>query len=161
MPSLVVNKPAPQRSLWPYAIIATFVLFALFIGSMVKQAMSSSVDLVSKDYYRQELEHQQRMEATARTRALAAEAVVRYQAAAHQLEVQLPAALQGQALSGTVQFFRPSDQTRDFSVPLQPDADLRQVLSTARLQPGYWRVRLDFSADGQRYFVEQNVTIPN
>ncbi|GAB2949946.1 hypothetical protein GCM10027048_13880 [Hymenobacter coalescens] len=157
MSTLTVNKPAPQRSLWPYAIIAVFVLFGTFIGYMVKQAMSSSVDLVSKDYYEQELQHQQRMEAAARAAALPG--AIRYQAAADELTLQLPAALAGQQPTGKVRFFRPSDQHLDFTVPLQPDAAGTQRLSTAKLQPGYWRVRLDFEAGGQAYFVEQNVTV--
>ncbi|MCC3159158.1 FixH family protein [Hymenobacter sp. 15J16-1T3B] len=163
MTTLTVNKPAPAqpRSLWPYAIIAAFVLFAGFIGYMVRQAMRSSVDLVSKDYYEQELRHQQRMNAVARTAALAQGVQVTYQLAERRLTVQLPAALAGQDPSGQVQFFRPADQTLDFTVPLQPDAAGRQQLSTARLKPGYWRVRLDFEAGGQPYFVEQSIVVGN
>ncbi|RAK67002.1 FixH family protein [Hymenobacter edaphi] len=162
MTTLAVNTPAqPRRSLWPYAIIAAFVLFAGFIGYMVRQAMRSSVDLVSKDYYEQELRHQQRINAVARTAALAEQVTVRYQPAARTLVLQLPAALARQGATGQVHFFRPADQTLDFTVPLQPDAAGRQQLSTARLRPGYWRVRLDFEAGGQPYFVEQSIVVGN
>ncbi|AYA37653.1 nitrogen fixation protein FixH [Hymenobacter oligotrophus] len=161
MTSLTVNKPAPQRSLWPYAIVAAFVLFALFIGYMVKQAMSTQVDLVSKDYYQQELRHQQRMDAVARTNALPGAVDVAFDAATDELTLQLPANLAGQQATGKVQFFRPSDQTLDFAVPLQADATGTQRLSTAKLKPGYWRIRLDFEAAGQAYFVEKNITVAN
>ncbi|OON66230.1 FixH family protein [Hymenobacter sp. CRA2] len=161
MTTLTVNKPAPaqQRSLWPYAIIATFVLFACFIGYMVKQAMGTSVDLVSKDYYEQELQHQQRMNAVARTAALPGTVTLTHTAGT--LTLQLPASLRGQEVSGKVQFFRPSDQTLDFSVPLRPDATGAQQLSTTKLKPGYWRVRLDFEAGGQPYFVEKSMVAGN
>ncbi|RTQ53301.1 hypothetical protein EJV47_00760 [Hymenobacter gummosus] len=158
MTTLPVNKPAPPRSLWPYTIVAAFVLFAAFIGYMVQQAMRTSVDLVSADYYAQELRHQQRMEAAARTRALPG--AVGISQHARTLTLQLPAALAADA-RGQVQFFRPSDQALDFIVPLRPDASGTQQLSTARLRPGYWRLRLDFTAAGQAYFVEQNITVPN
>lgn len=163
MPSLIVPAPVPQQhSLWPYAIIAAFVLFAGFIGYMVRQAMRTSVDLVSQDYYAQELRHQQRMNAVARTAALPAGAVtIRFDAAARTVALQLPAAVAGRQSGGQVQFFRPSDQALDFSVPLRPDAQGRQRLSTARLKPGYWRVRLDFEAEGQAYFVEQSIVVAN
>ncbi|KAA9327688.1 FixH family protein [Hymenobacter busanensis] len=161
MPTLTVQKPAPQRSLWPYAIIAVFVLFATFIGYMVKQAMSSSVDLVSKDYYEQELQHQQRMEATARTQALPAQVTITYDETGHDLGLQIPAALTSPQPTGKVQFFRPSDQRLDFTVPLQVDATGAQHLSTARLKPGYWRIRLDFTAGGEAYFQEKNISVGN
>lgn len=159
MTTLAVHKTAP-RSRWPYAIIAAFVLFAGFIGYMVRQAMRTSVDLVSPDYYAQELQHQQRMSAVARTAALPAGAVaIGYDAAARTVALQLTAALARQQPSGQLQFFRPSDQALDFSVPLQPDAQGRQRLSTARLKPGYWRLRLDFEAAGQAYFVEKSIVV--
>ena len=163
MTTLTVPKPAPtQRSPWPYAIIAAFVLFGCFIGYMVRQAMRTSVDLVSPDYYAQELRHQQRMNAVARTAALPAGAVtVGYDAAAATLTLRLPAAVASQQPSGQVQFFRPSDQTLDFNVPLQPDTQGQQRLSTAKLRPGYWRVRLDFTAAGQAYFVEKSIVVAN
>ncbi|GAA4389967.1 FixH family protein [Hymenobacter koreensis] len=161
MTSLAVNKPAQTRSIWPYAIIAVFILFASFIGYMVKQAMSTSVDLVSKDYYQQELEHQQRMEAVARTAALPGQVAVTYEPAVQELTLQLPARFAGQQATGKVQFFRPSDQTLDFNVPLQTNAAGAQHLSTAKLQDGYWRIRVEFEAAGQVYFVEKNITVTN
>jgi nitrogen fixation protein FixH len=160
MTTLAVNKPAPQRSLWPYAIIAAFVLFGCFIGFMVRQAMSTSVDLVSKDYYAQELAHQQRINAAARTAALPAGTLdARYDAAAATLTLLLPARLAGQQPQGQVQFFRPSDQSLDFHVPLRVDAAGQQRLSTAKLRAGYWRVRLTFEAEGQAYYLEKDVVV--
>jgi len=153
---------APKKtSFWPYAIIATFVLFAAYIGYMVQQAMRSNVDLVSADYYQQELKHQQRMKAVARTAALPAQVEVNYQSEDQALALQLPTTLASQLSTGKVQFFRPSDQTLDFTVPLQPAADGTQRLSTARLKPGLWRIRLDFEAGGQAYFVEREISVLN
>ncbi|MFC7666954.1 FixH family protein [Hymenobacter humi] len=85
-----------SRNIWPYAIVATFVLFAAYIGYMVQRAMRTNVDLVSADYYQQELAHQQRMESVARTAALPAPVQVRYEGAAQRLTVQIPASLAGQ-----------------------------------------------------------------
>ena len=107
---MTTPAPAPpQRTVWPYAIIAVFVLFAAYIGSMVYQAMRSDVDLVSADYYKQELAYQQRMESVA--------------------------------------------------LPLQPAAEQRQTINTSQMAPGLWRVQLDFTAGGQAYFFEQDLTL--
>ncbi|GAB3572241.1 FixH family protein [Hymenobacter daeguensis] len=145
-----------SRTRWPYAIMAVFVLFAGYIGFMVQQALRTTVDLVSPDYYQQELAYQQRMETVARTAALPAPVELTYDAAARQLRLQLPPALAGQAVQGQLHFFRPSNQKLDFSLPLQAG---RQQFSTARMQPGHWRARLDFTAGGQPYFLEKELTI--
>ncbi|WP_035564588.1 FixH family protein [Hymenobacter sp. IS2118] len=149
----------PKSSAWPYAIVAVFVLFALYIGFMVYQAMQSDVNLVSADYYQQELAHQQRMDAVARTTALPTPVQVRHDAASRRLTLQLPAALAGQAAQGQVRFFRPSNQALDFALPLQPTADLRQLINTSKMAPGFWRVQLDFTAGGQAYFFQQDLTL--
>ena len=39
-------------------VISAFVLFGLFIGSLVVICVREDVNLVSKDYYQQELNHQ-------------------------------------------------------------------------------------------------------
>ena len=156
---MTVPTTTPKRNLWPYAIIATFVLFATYIGSMVQQAMRTNVELVSPDYYKQELAFQQRMETVARTAALPSPVLVRYDGAAQRLTLQLPATLAGQAVQGQVRFFRPSEQKLDFALPLRPTTSLEQRINTSKMRPGYWRVRLDFTAGGQAYFVDQELTI--
>ncbi|MBF9141611.1 FixH family protein [Hymenobacter properus] len=153
---MVTTVPKTRTTLWPYAIIAVFVLFAGYIGFMVQQAMRTSVDLVSADYYKQELAYTQRMESVARTAALPAPVELTHDAAAQELALQLPPTLAGQAVQGQIHFFRPSNQKLDFILPLQSAA---QVLSTRKMQPGYWRVRLDFTAGNQAYFVEKELTI--
>ena len=151
--------PSSKRSIWPYAIVAVFVLFAAYIGSMVYQAMQTDVNLVSADYYQKELVHQQRMDAVARTAALLTPVQVRHEATSRRLTLELPAALAGQAVQGQVHFFRPSDKALDFALPLQPGADRRQVVNTSKMAAGLWRVQLDFTAGGQAYFLEQDLIL--
>jgi nitrogen fixation protein FixH len=149
-----------QRTIWPYAIIAAFVLFASYIGYMVQRAMRTSVDLVSADYYQQELAYQRRMESVARTAALPAPVQVQYEAAAQRLTLALPPTLANQAVQGKVHFFRPSDQKLDFTLPFAPTGEPRQQqVNTSHLQAGHWRLRLDFTAAGQQYFIEKELTI--
>lgn len=148
--------PTKPRTIWPYAIIAVFVLFAGYIGFMVQQAMRTTVDLVSPDYYQQELAYQQRMESVARTAALPAPVELKYDPSAQRLTLQLPPDLARQSITGKLHFFRPSNQLLDFALPLQAGP---QAFSTAKMQPGYWRARLDFTADHQAYFIEKELTI--
>lgn len=156
----MVTPAPPKRTFWPYAIVAAFVLFAGYIGFMVQQAMRTSVDLVSPDYYQQELRYQQRMESVARTAALPAPVVITHEAATHRLKLELPASLSGQPIAGTLHFFRPSDQQLDFKLPFAPTGAPAQLeLNTSQLQPGLWRLRVDFTAGNQPYFLEKELTI--
>ncbi|NVO31940.1 FixH family protein [Hymenobacter lapidiphilus] len=150
----------PKTSYWPYYIIATFVLFAGYIGYMVQQAMRTSVDLVSADYYQQELRHGQRMAAVARANALPAPVQVKLDATTRRLTLELPTALRGQAVQGTLHFFRPSNQELDFTLPFQPTGEPAiQQLNTTRLAPGLWRLRIEFTVNNQPYFLEEVLSI--
>ena len=153
----ILMTPSKSRTVWPYAIIAVFVLFAGYIGFMVQQAMRTTVDLVSPNYYQQELAYQQRMESVARTAALPAPVQLRHDGATRRLTLQRPVTMAGQAIRGQLHFFRPSDQKLDFILPLQTGT--QQQFNTARMQPGYWRVRVDFTADTQAYFLEKELII--
>ena len=155
-----INNQKSTKTMWPYAIVLTFVLFAGYIGHFVYRAMQSSVDLVSTDYYQKELAYQQHINSLNRTALLAEEVQMTYLKDAYLLQIGLPQSFQGTEAQGTLQFFRPSDGALDFTVPFKPDADLSQQFSLAKLQPGFWKARLTFSAGSDTYFKELEVNIP-
>ncbi|OYZ47929.1 MAG: hypothetical protein B7Y19_07425, partial [Sphingobacteriales bacterium 24-40-4] len=47
---------------WGNKLVVVFVAFALFMGYMVYRALSTKYDLVSKDYYKDELRYQERID---------------------------------------------------------------------------------------------------
>ncbi|QNE38133.1 nitrogen fixation protein FixH [Hymenobacter sp. NBH84] len=149
----------PTRTLWPYAIVTAFLLFGSYIGYMVSQTMRTNVDLVSPTYYQQELAYQQRIESVARTAALPVAVTITHDTAASQLQVQLPPSFAGRRIAGQLHFFRPSNLHLDFNLPLQPGSDLTQRLNTQKMARGFWRLRVEFTADGQAYFVEKDLGI--
>ncbi|MBF9254154.1 FixH family protein [Pontibacter sp. 172403-2] len=145
-------------TIWPYAVVTAMLLFMGYIASFVYRAMSQDVDLVSTNYYEQELAYQDHMNTVGRTRALG-EVAVNYDAAAQTILLQLPESFAGKNISGKINFFRPSDDKLDFELPLQPDANQRQLLNAGKLQKGLWKVRLNYSAAGENYYTEQTIII--
>ena len=155
-----VKPNKSTKTFWPYAIVLTFVLFVGYIGQFVYRAMQSSVDLVSTDYYQKELAYQQHINSLSRTALLAEEVQMNYLKEAYLLQVELPQSFQGKPIEGSVQFFRASNGALDFTVPFQPKTDLTQQFSIARLQTGFWKVRLNFNDGKDAYFKELEVNIP-
>ncbi|ARS34987.1 FixH family protein [Pontibacter actiniarum] len=145
-------------TLWPYGIIAAIVLFAGYIIFFVTKAMRQDVDLVSKNYYEQEIAYQDHINTVGRTVAVG-EVAITYKAEDQHILLQLPEGFQGQAVRGAVSFFRPSDEGLDFEVPLQLGRDQSQLLETDTLQQGLWKVRVNFSAGNEVYFAEKAISI--
>ncbi|MDX5482971.1 MAG: FixH family protein [Hymenobacteraceae bacterium] len=145
-------------TLWPYAIIAAIVLFMGYIIYFVIKAMNQDVDLVSKDYYEQEIRYQEHIDKVGRTVA-AGDVALNYNAEAQTILLQLPESLKGQTITGNITFFRPSDDRLDQEVPLQLGRDLSQLIETGDLTKGLWKVRVNFSANNETYYTEETIQI--
>ena len=145
-------------SWWPRVIIAGFVLFAGFIGNFVRLAMQSDVDLVSKDYYKQELVYQDRIDQLTETGKLDQNISIVYSEVGEQVLVGFPAEFTGKRVTGNVHFFRPSDAKLDYDMPLKL-VDNNQVFSTEKLDKGLWRIKISAQAEGKNYFTEQTITV--
>ena len=157
MNTTTINKnPA---SWWPKLIIATFVLFGLFIGYMVRQAMQTEVDLVSKDYYKKEITYQQHLNQVAETNKLATQITFVQATAAGQVSMVFPEVFADQVVTGTIHFFRPSNAQLDLELPLQLNNDRQQHIFTSQLAKGLWRVQINWQAKGKSYYFQKELTI--
>ena len=145
------------RSLWPFVIIGTFIVFVAGMSIMVVLACRSNMDLVSHDYYEQELRFQSRIDSLDRTHALGATA--RYDALSHHIIISLPAAHVGKAVDGSIQLYRPSAAGMDRQIKLEPNAQGIQTLAADDLNKGLWKIRVAWNVAGQEYFLDQKIVI--
>lgn len=157
MSTATLNKN--NTSWWPKLIIATFLSFGFFIGYMVRQAMKSDVDLVSKDYYKKEIAYQQHLNQVTETNKLAHQITIAQAKSAGQLSIAFPESFSNERVSGTIHFFRPSEAKLDFEVPLQLNTDQQQHIRTGHLATGLWRVQINWQATGKDYFIQKEITI--
>jgi nitrogen fixation protein FixH len=142
---------------WPLGIILFFVIFAAFLATAVVIAATHRDNLVSENYYEQELKYQDQIDGKAR--AAAAGASVAYVAAAGQVVIQLPAGQIAAKPTGKIEFYRPSAQTLDCGFDLAPTSDGSQVLDISQLAAGAWTVHVRWNAGGQNYFLEQKISV--
>jgi nitrogen fixation protein FixH len=147
------------RNLWPLGIITTFALFFAGTVGLVVMAFSQKVDLVSADYYEQELKFQGRIDRIERTRSAATQGSAAYDAAWQCITVSLPAAQAGHEVSGRIELYRPSAAGLDRTVNLTPDASGVQRVDAAGLVPGLWKVRVSWTVEHQDYFLDQKVVV--
>src|ERR1035438_2491522 len=94
-----------SRNLWPVGIIVTFALFFAGTVGLVVMACTQKVDLVSADYYEQELKFQGQIDRVERTRHAATQATVAYDAALRCIAISLPADQAQHKVWGSVQLY--------------------------------------------------------
>ncbi len=133
----------------------------LFFGGMatvVVIAATHREDLVSENYYEQELNFQNQIDGAAR--AEKSGATISRDAAAGNIVIALnAAAINGKILPATVEFYRPSAPELDHEIQLAPKADGTQTLNVSKLANGPWLVRVKWNAGGKEYFLEQKIVI--
>ena len=140
----------------PILIIGTFVSFACFIGYMVYQSFQLDVNLVQEDYYAAELKYQDEIDANRKGKAIA----FVFTPNDNTLTLQLPTGFEAKKVKGEIRFYRPSDVTLDFKVPLQlNEKNNQQKLSTEKLTKGFWKVKFLFEYEGENYSKEIKITI--
>ena len=150
-----MNTPNRSRNPWPIAIIAYFAAFISFIVGFVAFAARQKVDLVSPNYYEDEVRFQQHLDRMNRAQSVPAKIV--YDSIHEMVTIKLPVEHVGKLASGSIRFYRPADAKLDREIRLRPGAQGLQQIDTKSLAPGLWKVRVNWKADGQEYSCEQTV----
>ena len=145
------------RNLWPFGIIAAFVLFFAGMATVVVIAATHREHLVNDNYYEQELKFQNQIDGGSRAKKSGASIV--YDSASDSVVITLPAAQLAQKFSGTIELYRPSEPKLDREFLLEPKADGTHRLNVSKLVAGLWLVRVKWVAGGENYFLEQKINL--
>lgn len=145
------------RNLWPLGIILTFVIFISGTIGLVVMACLHTTELVNANYYDQEIKYQSRIDSQTRAQQLGAKAA--YDAAARKIVISLPGAQAAKNATGLIQLYRPSAAGLDKQFKLEPSASGVQMLDTAGLRPGLWKIRVSWTVEGRDYFLDQKIVI--
>ncbi|PWV53937.1 FixH family protein [Chitinophaga sp. S165] len=142
---------------WGHKIIIVFVLFAAGILTLVTKSMRTRIDMVTSDYYAEELKYQQVIDG--RREALSLSTPVSINQSDNAVGILFPAEMQGIPLKGNVLFYRAADSRQDISLPLQPDESGLILVNKKRFRKGSYRVKLQWEAKGKSYYQESFVTV--
>jgi nitrogen fixation protein FixH len=144
---------------WPFAIVATFVVFiAGTIGLVILSAKDRN-DLVAADYYEQEIQYQARLDQLERTAPFATHIAASYDAAHERLTLSLPPQHAAAGASGRIDLYRPNHSGADQSFPIATTPEGVQHLPATDLQSGLWKVRLHWKVADQEFFADRQVVV--
>lgn len=142
---------------WGNRILLVFIVFGTGISYMVYRCMRTPVDLVSTEYYKDELAYQQVIDGTRKADALTGK--IQLMATAGGIRLRLPAEMRDRPIKGAIQFYCPYDQTRDRKIPLHTDAEGTQDIPQGEVMPGNYTVKINWEAGGAGYYHEQSLIL--
>lgn len=142
---------------WGIKIALLYSGFVLMIVGMVTLSMRQKVDLVSKDYYAQELAFQDKIDKQVETRKLASP--LRWESSGDSLRLVFPEELAGNTTHGQIVFFRPSDATMDVKVNIEADTARYRKFHTGKLKSGLYHLQISWEANGRKYYNEGRLNV--
>lgn len=140
---------------WGSKIAILYCSFAGLIITMVFMSMSQQVDMVTPDYYEQELAYQDHINTVNRTAELGEQLILSIND--NKMTLAFPRVEKGKTISGSLYFFRPSDQAFDKTLSLSPDTALVRTISLEQLNPGFFKLQVKWRSGDKNYYNEFNI----
>lgn len=142
---------------WGHKLTIVFIAFAGFIFFLVYKTTQSHFDLVSKDYYKDELAYQQVIDGTNNANKLSSNIQILQQN--EQISIQFPQEMKQKKVTGTVYFYCSSDSKKDWKTDISLNEDAVQFISRKSIIPANYIVKISWQTDNRNYFNEQPVSV--
>jgi hypothetical protein len=142
---------------WGYRVALLYIGFAGLILYLVTRSMKEDVDLVSADYYAQELKYQDKKESEERNNNLNTPADIFSDNSG--IRVEFPKEFDAASISGSINVFRPSDKAHDFSVDVACSNNHVQLIDRSLLEKGMYRIKLNYTYQGENYYYEKQIVV--
>lgn len=131
-------------------------LFVIFMITLVVLCVKQKdISLVSNDYYKKEIAYQAEIEKHRNTEQLVQPVQITYAGDKQQVSVVFPEDQKG--AMGKIQFYRPSDAKKDFSLDLALQEDMAQTIPVNHLTKGLWVVKIEWEKAGKAYLKEEKI----
>jgi nitrogen fixation protein FixH len=142
---------------WGKGILITIIIFIAGTVVMMVIAMNSPSDLVMKNYYEKGVRYQEQIDKINRTNMLPEKVNIEFTGST--VLIKIPSTFEPEKINGEVLFYRPSDEKEDVRFPLSIDTSYIMIISTDKLEKGFWKVQLSWGTDEADYFNEASFTI--
>ena len=141
---------------WGNRLLVVFGLFALFIGFLVYKCFNTKFDLVSKEYYKDELRYQDKIDGMNNAAVISDLKVERNN---ESVTVVFPPELKGQKAEGEIFFYCPTSEDKDKHFPLMIDAEGKQSIAKKDVVKGIYKLKVTWNIGTKKYYSEKDLKI--
>ncbi|MGN6619167.1 MAG: FixH family protein [Ilyomonas sp.] len=139
---------------WGNKLLIAFIGFAMLIGTLVYKSSQQKFDLVSTNYYDDELQYQEKIDGMNNANKLNPLTI-------HQKDgevvIQMPAELKGHSITGDVWFYCAVNAENDRKMPLSINNEGIMQISTHKLAACNYTVKISWKADNKNYYKEETI----
>lgn len=143
---------------WGTGIVIAFIAFITFILYFVI-AMNTNKkydhDLVTEDYYKEELNYQNDIDKQKNANTLSEN--ISYNLTAEGIVIQFPKEFEIEKITGKVFLYRPSNKQLDFEIPISL-SNTYLLIPDKSLVDGRWNIKIDWQYNGKSYLFKEAIT---
>ena len=136
-------------------IIVSFVLFASFIATLVVICVRQDINLVSSDYYREELVHGRKMECI--QNAMTLDSLPDFIINENVLTVSFSDF--NKVEKGEVRLLRPSNAKLDRKFLITPKGEVNQTYALEVWHEGLYRASMQRQMNGKEHYLEKLIVL--
>lgn len=136
---------------WGTGIAIFYIAFmAVMIGFVIKSKQYDH-SLVVDNYYEEDLAYQSQFDKISNQQTKG-----NLQFVQKEDFIELAFAKKGE---GTLLFYRPSDKSLDFELPIQMDSKNQMKVPTKNLKSGRWQLKCNWGSGGNEFYKEYNLSL--
>ncbi|HRV56355.1 MAG: FixH family protein [Mangrovimonas sp.] len=147
-----------MRINWGTGIVLAFIGFIGFIMYFIVQMSVNKKydhDLVTEEYYKQELEFQNDIDKEKNSKSLKEN--ITWQKTANGMLISFPKNLDENYISGKVFLYRPSNKQLDFETSIST-SNHNLLIPDTRLLDGRWNIKIDWKYKETSYLFKEEIT---
>lgn len=139
---------------WGKKVLFLYLGFAGLMTFMVIMSFRQKTDLVTTDYYAEELIFQQQIDASNNAKPYEDSIVIMQ--GERDVKINFPAEFHAGTI-GEVYFYKASDSDFDHKFPLKLDVNGGQKFDKSTFAKGFYTVKVKWEKDNKKYYTEKSI----
>ncbi|MBN8836739.1 MAG: FixH family protein [Sphingobacteriia bacterium] len=141
---------------WGYKLLFVFAAFATLIGVLVYKSMNTKFELVSKEYYKDELRYQDNIDGSANAAKLSGINITQTE---NYVAVSFPKEQNGFTKTGDIWFYCATDASKDLRKPLNVNNNGEQLFFKKDLLANNYLVKISWKVGNTNYYSEKKFAL--
>ena len=143
------------RFTWGTGIVIAMLSFMIFILSFVYKSIAMEEyqhELVSEDYYKDELHYQEEIDKLKNSQTLSED--IKLANIKEGMRISFPENIDQDQIKGTIYFQRLSNEKLDFTEQIKL-TDHHQLIPVEKLVSGKWIIKIDWETEQDKYLFKE------
>jgi len=143
---------------WGVGISITIIVFLIASLATVYFTTTVDYDLVTEEYYENELVYQVQIDKMNRTNELPEQLVIKLEG--ENIQFKFPSIFNNNEIEGEIYFYKPSNEDLDVQTAIKLDEKNSLYFSYSDLSKGLWKIKVEWGVEGVEYYTEKIIMIP-